>query len=77
MHINHDQLAWLARAIVATLSEEIDCDEWLQRVGKLVELQSAGQPIPPDLKVVQQHIEVCQDCAEDFEALLQACIEKD
>lgn len=76
MDLKREQLAWLAKAIVATLPEEIDCDEWLSRVGRLVELQRTGEPITPDLKPVEQHMDVCQECAEDFQALLQGLEEE-
>ena len=71
MHLEREQLAWLAKAVVATLPEELDCDEWLSRVGRLVELQRAGETITPDLKPAQQHMDVCPECAEDFQTLLQ------
>ncbi len=69
---NHPPLEQLARAIVATRPDEIDCDEWLARVGRLIELDRAGTPIPPELDIVRQHLEVCPDCAEEYEALLAA-----
>ena len=75
MHVKREKLAWLAKAVVATLPEEIDCEEWLSRVGRLVELQRAREPITPDLKPVQQHMDVCQECAEDFQALIQGLAE--
>ena len=67
-----DALTQLAQAIVATRPVEIDCDEWLARVGRLIELERAGAPIPPDLAVVRQHLAVCPECAEEFEALVAA-----
>ncbi len=72
MKLKPDTLRQLARVIVATRPDEIDCDEWLARVGRLAELERAGAPLPPDLTPVRQHIEVCPECVEEFKGLLLA-----
>lgn len=72
----NDDLSWLARAVAATRADEIDCDEWLARVGRLLELRQAGPPLPPDLEPVLQHVAVCRECAEELEALIAALPER-
>lgn len=72
MSVNRDDAAWLARALAATRPDEIDCDEWLARVGRLIDLRRAGRPLPSDLEPVLQHTEVCRECEEELRALLEA-----
>ena len=72
MTLNPQTLRQLARVIVATRPDEVDCDEWLARVGRMAELEHAGTPLPPDLAPVRQHIDVCPECLEEFKGLLLA-----
>lgn len=71
------KLARLLKSIAATRPEEIDCDEWLARVGRLVELMRQNAPVPEDLAPVLQHIEVCPECREEFDLLLEALSDTD
>ncbi len=70
MKLTPNTLRQLARVIVATRPNEVDCDEWLASVGRLAEIEHAGAPRPADLATVHQHIEVCPECAEEFRGLL-------
>lgn len=62
----------LTHSLVATRPEEIDCDEWLSRVGRLLEIVQRGEPVPADLAPVLHHIELCAECNEEFQLLLAA-----
>ena len=65
------QLQELLRVVAATEPREIDCEEFLSRVGVFLEgLEPASEP-PPELRLVSQHLEVCSECREDFEALVE------
>ncbi|QDV38426.1 hypothetical protein [Tautonia plasticadhaerens] len=59
----------LARALLATCPDEIDCEEWLDRVGTYLELVEAGRSIPDRLRPVAAHLQLCPGCAEEFEAM--------
>jgi hypothetical protein len=77
MQLTREMLDRLAQGIAATYPEEIDCNEWLSRVGRLVEILSRGVPVPPDLEPLLQHIQVCAECREELELLLAMMKEKD
>jgi len=77
MKLTPEILNGLARSIAATRPEEIDCDEWLSRVGRLLEIMQRGEPVPPDLAPVLQHIELCPECQEEFQLLLAALNDPD
>jgi hypothetical protein len=72
MKIERDALVRLVNAIAATAEVELDCDEWLARVGALLEVKLRGEAVPENLLPVMQHIEVCATCAEEFRALLES-----
>ncbi len=72
MKITREILDRLAQSLVATRPEEIDCDEWLSRVGRLLETVQRGEPVPAELAPVLHHIELCAECDEEFQLLLAA-----
>ena len=65
------QLQELLRVVAATEPREIDCEEFLERVGALLEALEPGSEPPPELRLVSQHLEVCSECRADFEALVE------
>lgn len=72
MKLTREILDRLAQSLVATHPEEIDCDEWLARVGRLLEIVQGGEPVPAELAPVLHHIELCAECDEEFQLLLAA-----
>ena len=65
------QLRELLRVVAATAPEEIDCDEFLARVGAYLEAAPRCATLPPAFNTVSQHLEICPECHEEFEALLR------
>jgi hypothetical protein len=65
------QLLELLRAVMATAPEEIDCEEFLDRVGAFLEALGPDGWVPAELRAVSQHLEVCPECKEEFDALLK------
>lgn len=72
MNLTPEQLRELARATLHTRPDEIGCDDWLARVGAYLELALAGRPIPDELRPVGEHLDLCPECAEEFEAMKAA-----
>ena len=65
------QLQELLRVVEATEPREIDCEEFLARVGAFLEgLERGGEP-PPELRLVSQHLEICSECREEFDAMVE------
>lgn len=67
-----EQLADLARIIAATADDEIDCDELLERVAAYLDLADTDGVLPDELEKVRQHLAVCPQCREEFDALVRA-----
>jgi hypothetical protein len=68
--LNRDELNKLMQVVEATHEDEIDCDECLEQVDRFVEMKLAGLDAEEAMPLVQDHLEKCEDCREEFEALL-------
>lgn len=67
-----DTLKWIVRDIITTRPDEIGCDECFEELDRFVELELAGKNAAEALPLVQDHLDRCSDCREEFEALLAA-----
>ena len=65
------QLRALLELVHATDPREIDCDEFLERVAGVVDALGADAAPPPELDAVSQHLTVCPECREEFDALVR------
>jgi len=72
MTSKRNRLRELLRVIEATEAEELNCDEFLARVAPLLEAVEAETEVPDELRPAVQHLSVCPECKEEFEALLRA-----
>jgi hypothetical protein len=68
--LNPEQVKKLVRDVLDTRPDEISCDECLDQLDRFVELKLAGQDASVALPLVQQHLDQCTSCREEFEALL-------
>ncbi len=72
MKPSREQLRDLLRTVAATEPQEINCEELLARVGGYLESAAPGGELPPELELVAQHLEVCPECREEYNALVVA-----
>ncbi len=75
MKPTQEQLRELLRLVTATEPEEIDCEEFLDRVGAYLEGLELGSKPPPEFGQVSQHLEICRDCREELDALVELYLE--
>lgn len=66
------QLAELAKLLGDTADCEIDCAELLDRVAAYLEALKGRRVLAAPLKQVMQHLKICPECREEFEALIRA-----
>ena len=71
MEPNREQISDLLKALLATKPKEIDCDQFLTFAGALADSLEDGQEVPTELSMAFQHLEICPECREEFEALLK------
>ena len=62
----------LLREIAETREVEIGCDECFEQVDRFVEMKLSGLNTAQAMPLVQEHLQICGECREEFEALLLA-----
>lgn len=72
MHLTSEQLRNIAQAVLVTRPVELHCGEWLDRVGRYAEVVLDGGAIPESLDLVREHMVICPECREEFEAMIEA-----
>lgn len=69
---NLDKFKELARGIVTTRQDEIDCAECFERLDRFAEIVAAGGSPTRAMPLVQDHLEHCPDCRQEYLALMEA-----
>ncbi len=72
MPLNDDLVCAALDAIVKTRAHELSCDEFLEVMGQLAELQQQGVAIPSELTHALEHLAGCSGCQEELEAVRAA-----
>jgi hypothetical protein len=70
MKLSLDVLKKMVRMVAMTKPDEIGCDECFQKVDRFVELNLQGLNAAEAMPLVQDHLDRCAGCREEFEALL-------
>jgi hypothetical protein len=74
---DRDDLEKIVMALSRTREEEIGCDECFELLDRFVETELSGLDASGAMPLVEDHLEKCGDCREEFEALLEALREGD
>jgi len=72
MSIESEKLRNLMRSIFMTHRDEIGCDTCFDQLDLFAELTLTGKDTAGVLPQVYRHLQMCQPCREEFEALLSA-----
>ena len=70
MELESDQVKRLVRAVMDARPVEVGCEECLEQLDRFVEMTLAGKNAADAMPLVQDHLDRCHDCREEFEALL-------
>jgi hypothetical protein len=73
---DQDNLEKIVMAVSRTREEEIGCDECFERLDRFVEMELSGLDAAAAMPLVEDHLDKCGDCREEFEALLEALREE-
>jgi hypothetical protein len=69
MTIDPEKLKTMVHNILTTRPNEIGCAECMKQLDRFVEMKLAGKNAAEAMPLVQDHLERCRDCREEFEAL--------
>ena len=72
MELQPAMLKQMVLQVLSTRPDEIGCDECFEQLDRFVEMRLAGKNAAEAMPLVQDHLERCRDCREEFEALLTA-----
>lgn len=72
MPLSKKEIDGLMRLIGLTQEDEINCERCLSLVAEFAERELAGKPIPEGLMSVEQHLSICVECREEYQALRRA-----
>jgi hypothetical protein len=62
----------IVRSIVTAHPDEMGCDDCFEQLDRFVEMTLTGKNAAEAMPLVQDHLNRCRDCREEFEALLAA-----
>jgi len=71
-NLDSEMLKQMVLNILSTRPDEIGCDACLEQLDRFVDMTLAGKNAAQAMPLVQDHLERCTDCREEFEALLAA-----
>ena len=69
---NPDYFKALVREIAKAREVEIGCDECFEQIDRFIEMELSGLDATQAMPLVQEHLEICGECREEFGVLLMA-----
>lgn len=72
MMLNPETLKKMILFLTNTHGHEISCDECFDEIDRFAEIELVGKSAAEAMPLVQDHLESCQDCREEYEALMAA-----
>ena len=76
MTLTREQIDALLEMLSLTKENELTCDECAKQVARFAEIHLENQSLPESLEAVQHHLDLCNECREEFEVLLRALQDK-
>ncbi len=61
----------MVRGVARTQAVEYSCEDVNQLLDEFTEAVAQGKDLATLMPLVQQHLDLCPDCREEFEALLR------
>ncbi len=69
MAFSKQEIENLLRLVSLTKDAELNCVECLALVAEFAEQHLAGKSVSSGLQAVEQHLSICDECREEYEAL--------
>lgn len=58
--------------VAHTREQELSCDEVHALIDQFAEMHKRGEDPAHMMPLIQQHLDMCPDCREEYEALMEA-----
>jgi uncharacterized protein with PIN domain len=69
--LTREQVGSIVKMLGLTRDHEFNCSECLQHVSEFAECQLARKPVAEVLASVEQHLALCPECREEYQALMK------
>ena len=69
--LTREQVGGIVKMLDLTTDREFDCGECLQHVSEFAEAHLATRPVGEVIAKVEQHLALCPECREEYEALMR------
>ena len=66
-----EQVGSIVKMLSLTTDREFNCSECLQHVSEFAECQLVNKPVDEVIAKVEQHLALCPECREEYEALVR------
>jgi hypothetical protein len=63
-------IEWMIRSLEHTQVQEISCDDVFALLDQYAEREMQGEDASKLMPLLKQHLDVCQECCEEHDALL-------
>ena len=79
MALSKEQIRSLLGMISRTEQDSVECDACFDHLAEFAETELAGQEIPGALRAIENHLEQCACCRDEYQALIEGlrAIEED
>ena len=67
--LDRGDISKLVRAVAETRESEIGCDECFEQMDRLAEIAFSGSDAATAMPLVHDHLRMCEDCRDQYEAL--------
>ena len=67
--LTKEQVGSIVTMLGLTTDREFNCSECLQHVSEFAECQLANKPVTEVIASVEQHLALCPECREEYDAL--------
>jgi len=72
MQLTEDVIRKMMRSIHMTHQHELTCGECFNEIDRFAELELTGKNPDEAMPLVQEHLDSCGNCMDEYEALLDA-----
>ena len=69
--LTSQQVGSIVKMLGLTRDREFNCSECLQHVSEFAECQLTNKPVDEIIASVEQHLALCPECREEYEALMK------
>jgi len=70
-------IEWMISSLEKTREQEFSCDDVFTLLDQYAEANMRGEDAARLMPFIKQHLEICRECCEEYDALVEVLEEKD